>query len=51
MDFTVVCTDADTGQAVYHSCPKGDEHDLIWMRASASMPLASRVVEDRKSVV
>lgn len=45
MDFTVVCTDADTGQAVYHSCPKGDEHDLVWMRASASMPLASRVVE------
>lgn len=45
MDFTVVCTDADTGQAVYHSCLRGDEHDLIWMRASASMPLASRVVE------
>ncbi len=45
MDFTVVCTDADTGQAVYHSCPKGDDHDLIWMRASAPMPVASRVVE------
>ncbi len=45
MDFTVVCTDADTGRPVYHSCPRGDDHDLLWMRASASMPLASRVVE------
>ena len=45
MDFTVVCTDAETGRPVYHSCPTGDEHDLVWMRASASMPLASRVVE------
>ena len=45
MDFTVVCTDADTGKPVYHSCPRGDDHDLLWMRASASMPLASRVVE------
>ena len=44
-EFTVVCTDADTGRAVYQSCPNGDEYDLLWMRASASMPLASRVVE------
>ncbi len=45
MDFTVVCTDAETGRPVYHSCPTGDEHDLVWMRASASMPLVSRVVK------
>ena len=45
MRFTVVCTDADTGAAVYHDCPNGNEEDLTWMRASASMPLASRVVE------
>ena len=44
-DFYVVCTDAVTGRPVYHLCPTGDAHDLIWMRASASMPLASRVVE------
>lgn len=42
--FYVVCTDAVTGRAVYRSCPKGDARDLTWMRASASMPLASRVV-------
>ena len=43
--FTVVCTDARTGRPVYHDCMTGDEEDLVWMRASASMPLASRVVE------
>jgi len=41
----VVCTDADTGKPVYHLCPTGDDTDLAWMRASASMPLVSRVVE------
>ena len=45
MDFYVVCTDAETGRAVYRNCLTGDEEDLLWMRASASMPLASRVVE------
>lgn len=44
-DLYVVCTDADTGQPVYRLCPNGDDRDLTWMRASASMPLASRVVE------
>ena len=43
-DFYVVCTDAVTGRPVYRLCPKGDAHDLIWMRASASMPLMSRPV-------
>ena len=45
VDFWVVCTDADTGKPVYHNCLTGDENDLTWMRASASMPLASKVVE------
>lgn len=45
MDFYVVCTDADTGKPVYHNCLTGDKNDLTWMRASASMPLASKVVE------
>lgn len=44
MRFFVVATDANTGEAVYHECAKGDEEDIEWFRASASMPLASRMV-------
>lgn len=44
MDFYVVCTDMDTGRAVYHNCLKGDERDLRWIRASASLPALSRPV-------
>ncbi len=44
MEFYVVCTDADTGRAVYHRCPVGDDQDLQWMRASASMPVVSKPV-------
>ena len=44
-DYYVTCTDVETGQPVYHRCPslRGDRID--WVRASASMPLASRIVE------
>lgn len=45
MEFYVVTTDVLTGQPIYHLCPNGDEKDLTWFRASASMPLASHVVE------
>lgn len=45
MEFYVTCTDLETGEAVYHKCEKGDDEDLMWMRASASLPLASRIVE------
>lgn len=45
MAFYVVCTDVDTGEAVYHRCDKADDEIYAWMRASASMPLVSRVVE------
>ena len=45
MNFYVVCTDADTGKAVYHNCLKGDAEDIQWMRASASMPALSRFVK------
>lgn len=45
MDFYVVCTDVQTGEAIYHKCGKDVADDLLWMRASASMPLVSRVVE------
>ena len=43
--FTVVCTDVETGQPVYHKMDHVDYNELEWLRASASMPLASKVVE------
>jgi len=43
-EFYVVCTDVRTGKPVYHLCEKGDGEDVQWMRASASMPLVSRIV-------
>lgn len=45
MRFTVVCTDVLTGQAVYHDIDHVDYEELEWLRASASMPLASKVVK------
>jgi len=50
MTFDVVCTDIETGEAVYHRCSTAMGEDLKWMRASASMPLASTpvVIEGRK---
>ncbi len=45
MAFYVTCTDVTTGKPVYHRCDSGDREDILWMRASASMPLVSRVVE------
>ena len=45
MEFIVVCTDVLTGQAVYHKMDRVDFDELEWLRASASMPLASKVVE------
>lgn len=45
MAFYVGATDVDTGKAVYHLCADGGKEDILWMRASASMPLVSRMVE------
>ncbi len=45
MEFYVVCTDVETGKPVYRNCITGLEEDLTWIRASASMPIASKVVE------
>ena len=45
MDFYVVCTDVRTGGPVYKNCKTGDASDIQWMRASASMPMVSRIVE------
>ena len=43
MKFYVVATDVDTGKAVYFSCPNGDRRDLLYMRASASLPFVSQL--------
>lgn len=45
MDFFVVCTDVKTGEPIYHKCRKGDAEDVRWMEASASMPLAAKIVK------
>ena len=45
MAFYLVCTDVHTGLAHYQSCPVVDEKCFEWMRASASMPLVSRIVK------
>ena len=45
MEFIVVCTDVETGRAVYQPLTHADFDCYEWIRASASMPLASRVVE------
>ncbi|MBE5802736.1 MAG: patatin family protein [Clostridiales bacterium] len=45
MDFYVVCTDVETGKPVYQNCPVSNAESMQWFRASASMPLVSRIVE------
>lgn len=44
-EFYVVATDVNTGKAVYQRLDKGDLNDVQWIRASASMPLVSRIVK------
>lgn len=43
--FYVVCTDVETGKAVYRQCMHADHDCYEWIRASASMPLVSKVVQ------
>jgi len=45
MTFVVVCTDVETGLPVYKELKESTPLAYDWIRASASMPLASRVVE------
>lgn len=45
MEFHVVASDCETGKPAYKRLDTCDDRDLTWMRASASMPLASRIVE------
>ena len=46
MKFYVTATDVDTGRPVYFSCPNGNGQDLLYMRASASLPFVSSIVRD-----
>ena len=45
MAFYVVATDVETGEAVYHKLEDRHDHGFEWIRASASMPLVSQIVE------
>ena len=45
MEFYLVCTDMETGEAVYHKYEGWEDAGFDWIRASASMPLVSRPVE------
>ena len=42
--FYVVATDVLSGKPVYHLCTDGGPEDMLWLRASASMPVVSRPV-------
>lgn len=44
MTFTVVCTDVLSGKAVYQECNTVNHDTYEWFRASASMPLAAKIV-------
>jgi len=45
MEFYVVCTDVETGEAVYKPLNNVTDETYDWIRASASMPMVSKVVE------
>ncbi|MCR4791103.1 MAG: patatin family protein [Treponemataceae bacterium] len=45
MKFYAVVSDCITGQPIYKELPLCDQRELTWMRGSASMPLASSIVE------
>lgn len=45
MEFYSVCTDVVTGEPVYNHLIHGDKRDIEWVRASASMPMVSKVVD------
>lgn len=44
-EFYVVCTDVVNGIPIYKKCTRGGHQTYDWIRASASMPVVSRVVE------
>lgn len=44
MEYHLVCTDVNTGKAVYKKCERSGHEFFDWVRASASMPVVSRIV-------
>lgn len=45
MEYHLVCTDVNTGRAIYKKCERSGHEFFDWVRASASMPVVSRAVE------
>lgn len=45
MEFYVVATDIEKGEPAYYKCYDGLGTDLEWIRASASLPVVSKIVE------
>lgn len=45
MPFYAVCTNVETGKAIHKRLDNGDSKDMDYFRASASMPVVSRIVE------
>ena len=45
MAFYAVCTNVETGKAIHKRLDNGDSKDMDYFRASASMPVVSRIVE------
>ena len=43
--FYAVCSDVKTGKAVYHKCDSVRGEKIKWIQASASMPLAAKIVK------
>lgn len=44
-EFYVVCTDVENGKAIYHKYGSFSDNGFDWIRASASLPLVSEIVE------
>ena len=44
-EFHIVCTDVETGKPVYKQLTRIGDNELEWLRASGSLPIASKVVE------
>ncbi|MBQ7038929.1 MAG: patatin family protein, partial [Clostridia bacterium] len=44
-EFYAVCTDVETGEPLYHKFDKKEDGYFEWFRASASLPLVSKIVE------
>ena len=51
LQFYVGATDILTGRPVYHLCSDGGTEDMLWFRASASMPMVSRPVRISDSLL